>query len=119
MRPASGRIIPAGGGSMSRPSRSALVILALLAVPALASPGAAQGPNKDREKREKKEEKRDEKEAKKEEKELRKIDERERKMLRDYFHAHHYEVRPLPPGLAREIVLGRPPAPGDRRRGLR
>src|ERR1041385_2351474 len=107
MRPASGRIIPAGGGFMSRPSRSALVILALLALPALASPGAAQGPNKDREKR-----------GKKEEKEHRKIGERARKMLRDYFHAHHYEVRPLPPGLAREIVIGRPLPPGIRKRYL-
>jgi len=103
---------------MSRPSRSALVILALLALPVLASPGAAQGPQKEREKRERKDEKRDEKEAKKAEKELRKIDERERKMLRDYFVAHHYEVRPLPPGIAREIVIGRPLPPGIRKRYL-
>ena len=103
---------------MSRPSQSALVILALFALPVLASPGTAQGPSKEREKRERKEDKREEKQAKKEEKELRKIDEKERKLLRDYYHAHRFEVRRLPPGIAREIIIGRPLPRGIQKRYL-
>lgn len=103
---------------MPRPSRSMLVIPALLVLAALAAPVAAQGPVKEREKREKKAEKEERKEEKREEKEFKKISEDERRLMRDYFGAHRYEVRPLPPGIARELVIGRPLPPGIRKRYL-
>ncbi len=100
---------------MPRGTRSAVAVLFLLA---LALPAAAQGPIRERAKRERKEEKREAKEEKREEKELRKIGEDERRLLRDYFAAHRYEARPLPPGIARNLALGKPLPPGIRKRYL-
>ncbi|HEV8357292.1 MAG TPA: anti-virulence regulator CigR family protein [Gemmatimonadales bacterium] len=101
---------------MPRPTRVPFALLLLLLL--LGSSAQAQGPGRPDVKREKKEEKRQEKELKKEEKELRKIDEAERRILREYFAAHRLEVRPLPPGIAKNLALGKPLPPGLRKRYL-
>jgi hypothetical protein len=100
---------------MPRGTRSAVAVLLLLA---LAVPAVAQGPGKAREKRERKEEKREVKEEKQEAKEIRRIGEDERRLLRDYYATHRFEVRPLPPGIARNLAIGKPLPPGIRKRYL-
>lgn len=102
---------------MPWPTRSTLTLM-LLALTAVTVPARAQGPVKERVKREKKAEKEERKAEKREEKEQRKLSEDERRLMRDYFAAHRLEVRPLPPGIARNLALGKPLPPGIRKRYL-
>lgn len=42
----------------------------------------------------------------------------ERQLFRDYFAQHEFEVRPLPPGIARNLARGKPLPPGIAKRQL-
>lgn len=42
----------------------------------------------------------------------------ERQMLADYFAEHRLDVRPLPPGIARNLARGKPLPPGIAKRSL-